>query len=114
MLTQAAGAGVFITTGLSSGRALGVYSGSGAAPWSTHAGSIAAAGYGAYRVLNSALTLATMPGAVHTLAEDFTPTRLQLAPTRELVNDLTLTAQPEPATTWTSCSAATAPPASSP
>ena len=100
-LTQAAGAGVFMTIRTIRGRALGVYSGAGAASWSTHAGSIAAAGYGAYRVLNGALTLAEMPGAVHTLTQDFTPARLQLAATRELVNDITLTAEPEPTTTWT-------------
>jgi hypothetical protein len=97
--------GLFTTTGVQTGRSLGVFTpDAGAATWSRHAGAIAAAGYGAYRTLNGAMTLASAGTQVHPLSEgdgSLAIAGLRLASVRELANDVTVSGATEPKACWT-------------
>jgi hypothetical protein len=103
--TQRAGAGLFTTTGVSSGRAIGLFEPSRTEPWSTNAGALADSGYSAYRVLNGALTLQPAGTVTHSLNFDagvdasagaISIAALKTASAKELANDITLSGAIEP------------------
>ena len=107
-LVKRAGLGQFVTAAVPVGaRAVGVFApaagASATAAWSTHAGNVAGTTYGAYRVLDGAVTLEQVPGAPHALSEGDGTLQLgalQLATVRELTNDVTVSGGMEATTYW--------------
>ena len=103
--TQRTGTSLFTTTGVSTGRAVGIFQPSQTETWSTNAGALADAGYGAYRVLNGALTLQPAGTVTHALNFDagvdasvgtISVASLKTASVKELANDVTLSGAIEP------------------
>jgi hypothetical protein len=94
--------GRFPVTG--SGNSVGVFTSAADGVWSAQAGNAANAGFGSYRVLGGALTLSSMPGTLHTLADgngSLTPGALSISTVRELANDVTVSGAEEPNAYWT-------------
>lgn len=103
--TQRAGGAIFTTTGISSGRAVGVFDPSQTKVWSANAGALANSGYSAYRVLNGALSLRPAGTVTHALNFDtgldasgntISIAALKTASVKELANDITLSGAIEP------------------
>jgi hypothetical protein len=103
--TARTGVDLFTTAGVSSGRAVGLFEPSRTATWSANAGELAAAGYSAYRVLNSALSLQPAGTVTHALNFDagvdasgaaISVAALKTASVKELANDVTLSGAIEP------------------
>ena len=102
-LTNRIGAGLLTTAGVSNGNRVGVFEPEPAQPWSVNAGGIAGSSYGAYRVLNGALSLSPVGAVTHTLDFDAgqgdgslqAPT-LKTAMVKELANDVTISGAIEP------------------
>ncbi len=95
--------GRFTSAALSNARSLGVFAPVVDASWSTHAGAAADASYGAYRVVNGALSLTPAGSVVHTLANGDGALQiagLRTSAIRELANDVTVTGALEPAAYW--------------
>ncbi|HEY6413782.1 MAG TPA: hypothetical protein VIX42_08845 [Edaphobacter sp.] len=98
-LTNRVDAGLFTTTGVASGPAVGVFEPSLTSTWSTNAGDLAAATYTSYRVLNGALTLQPAGTVTHALSDSngtLQVTALKLGQVKELANDVTLSGEMEP------------------
>jgi hypothetical protein len=116
-LAQRAASGLFSTSSLTSGRAVGVFEPSQSASWSANAGELAAAAYSAYRVLDGALTLQPAGSVTHamnfdtglvsgagsgsgssgTASSGVAIAALKTASVKELANDVTLSGAIEPA-----------------
>jgi len=108
-LTQRAASGIFSTSSLTSGRAVGLFEPSQSAAWSVNAGELAAAAYSAYRVLDGALTLQPAGSVTHAMNFDtglvsgsgtssgVAIAALKTASVKELANDVTLSGTIEPA-----------------
>lgn len=99
--TQRTGAGIFSTAGVAAGRAIGVFEPSQTETWAANAGALASAGYGAYRVLNGALTVQSAGTVSHALNFDtgagaVSIAALTTATIKELANDVTLSGAIEP------------------
>ncbi len=91
------------SSGVLSGRPLGVFTPEPAKPWSANAGIIAGTSYAAYRVLEGVLSMASVGDVTHTVdfdtgAADSTLqfSGLETSMVKELANDVTLTGQTEP------------------
>ena len=100
LVTGAAG----LRTSTAGGRQLGVYEVPAAQTWSTGAGQAAGAAYGAYRVLNGAMSVSTLGAVTHTFADgdgSLVVAGARTAAVRELANDVTVTGEMEPAAYWT-------------
>jgi hypothetical protein len=93
-----------ITAGTSAdARPVGVFEPESAAPWSRNAGALAGSAYGAYRVLDGALTLAPAGATTHTLSDgdgSLNVAALKTSSVRELANDVTVTGAMEPVVYW--------------
>ena len=95
--------GAIKTTGVGGGRAVGVFVPESAATWSAHAGAVAGATYGAYRVLNGALTLTPAGSVNHVLSDGdgtLSVAALHTAAVKELANDVTVTGGLEATVYW--------------
>ncbi len=93
----------FATGSVADGNAVGVFEPDAAAAWSKNAGSLAAAAYGAYRVLGGAVTLATAGTVTHALSDGdgtLSVAALKTASVRELANDVTVSGAEEPTVYW--------------
>lgn len=100
-LVTHAGSSALSTQGLSLSTPVGNFVPDKGAPWSKSAGQVANLARAAYRAVNGALTVATVPGAVHALNE--TDGSLSLAALsftasakRALANDVTVCGEHEP------------------
>ncbi len=93
-----------ITTGPAGGeRPVGVFVAEADASWSGHAGAVAAGAYGAYRVLNGALTLTPTGSVSHAFSDGdgtLSVAGLKTASVRELANDVTVSGTMEPTVYW--------------
>ncbi|MBN9614745.1 MAG: hypothetical protein BGO25_05385 [Acidobacteriales bacterium 59-55] len=99
-LTERAGSGLFTTTGVAEGRAVGVFAPMQTENWSTNAGRIADAAYAAYRVLDGAVSMQSTGAVTHVLSDGdgtLQIAALKTAAVRELANDVTLSGEIEPA-----------------
>ena len=93
----------FDTSLVADGNAVGVFEAESAAAWSKNAGALAGAGYGAYRVLGGAVTLATAGTVTHVLSDGdgtLSVAALKTASVRELANDVTVSGAMEPTVYW--------------
>ena len=98
-LTQRVGSGLVSTAGVTGGRAIGVFQPVSTEAWSVNAGALAGAAYGAYRVVNGALSLSSAGSVTHTLSDGdgvFAPGALAAGSVKELANDVTVTGETEP------------------
>lgn len=99
-LTSRVGLSGFTTAGTGPIRSVGVFVPEQAATWSGNAGALADSVYAAYRVLGGAVGLQTAGTVTHIFSDgdgSLRPGGLQLAQTRELANDVTLSGELEPA-----------------
>jgi hypothetical protein len=93
-------AGLFVTTGVSNVRALGVFEPGQTESWSANVAGVAAASYSSYRALNGALSFASAGSVRHVLSDgdgSLQVAALQVAAVRELANDATVSGEMEPA-----------------
>ncbi|WP_263373621.1 hypothetical protein [Granulicella aggregans] len=99
-ITSRVEGGLFTTTGVSAGRAIGIFSPIRSATWSANAGILANAAYSAYRVVTGALSFEPAGNITHTFNFDngstTTYSALKLAQVKELANDVTLSGDTEP------------------
>ena len=103
-LAQSSGAGVFVPGTVTNSSPVGVFVPVAVTSWSAAAGAAAQAGFGAYRVLNGALTLTPLASTVHSFSDgdgSLSVSALRLGEVRELANDVTLTGAMEPTIYWT-------------
>lgn len=107
-LTSRLDASRFVTTGVTDGRAIGVFEPQVDAVWSGHAGAVADATYASYRVLNGTVSMSSAGSVVHALGSfeggDGGVSQiagLRAAAVRELANDVTLSGEMEPSVFWT-------------
>ena len=99
-LTSRVEGGLFTTTGVAAGRAIGVFSPIRSETWSANAGTLANAAYSSYRVVAGALSFQPAGNTTHALNFDngtATFSALNLAQVKELANDVTLSGDTEPA-----------------
>ncbi|MBB5057241.1 hypothetical protein HDF16_001926 [Granulicella aggregans] len=104
-LTARVEPGLFTTSGVAAGRAIGVFSPSSSATWSENAGTLANAAYSAYRVVAGALSFQPAGNSTHALNFDSSFdgggtasfAALNLGQVKELANDVTLSGDIEPA-----------------
>jgi hypothetical protein len=99
-LTNRVDAGLFTTTGVLNGAAVGVFEPVAADSWSVNAGNVAAATYAAYRVLNGAVSLQPAGTVTHALSDGdgtLQVAALKTSAVKELANDVTLSGEMEPA-----------------
>jgi hypothetical protein len=100
-LTSRVDGALLTTAGVSSTAAsVGVFQPDAAESWSTNAGALASAAYGAYRVLDGALTMQTAAGVNHEFAAGdgtLNPAGLTIGEIKEFANDVTLSGESEPA-----------------
>ncbi len=96
---------LFVSAGVTDLRSLGVFAPVTAGnAWSAHAGAIAGATFGSYRVLNGVLTLASLGGTTHMLSDGdgtLDVAGLQVSNVRELANDVTVSGAMEANAYWT-------------
>jgi hypothetical protein len=103
-LTSRVEGGLFTTSGVAAGRAIGVFDPSRTATWSANAGTLAYAAYSSYRVLNGALSFQPAGNTTHAFNFDSssngggttTFAALNLGQVKELANDVTLSGDTEP------------------
>jgi hypothetical protein len=98
-LTERLGISAIATSGVVSGRAIGVFQPVPTDSWSLNAGVLAGAAYGAYRVVNGVLTFASVGTVTHTLSDGagtLAPGALVSGEVKELANDVTVTGAMEP------------------
>ena len=98
-LTNRVDSGLLTTTGVSAGRAVGVFQPVQTESWSVNAGHAAAATYAAYRVLAGAVTLQPAGAVTHALSDGdgtLQISALKTAAVRELANDVTVSGEIEP------------------
>ncbi|RSL17024.1 hypothetical protein EDE15_2552 [Edaphobacter aggregans] len=99
-LTNRVDGGLFTTTGVLNGAAVGVFDPAPAGSWSVNAGNVAAATYASYRVLNGAVSLQPAGTVTHTLSDGdgtLQVAALQTSAVKELANDVTVSGEMEPA-----------------
>ncbi|NYF78576.1 hypothetical protein [Granulicella arctica] len=99
-LTNRVDATLFTTTGVQSGRAVGVFLPEEAQTWSANAAAVAGSTYAAYRAINGALTLQPAASVTHTFTDGdgtLQIAALKTASVKELANDVTVTGAIEPA-----------------
>ena len=104
VLANRLAAGRLNTTGLTGGRAVGVFDPASAAVWSEHAGVVANSTYTAYRALNGAINLTPAGSIVHAFSDgdgSLSVAALKSAAVRELANDVTVTGDMESTVYWT-------------
>ena len=102
-LVTRAGATALSTRGLTLNTQVGHFVPDPGAVWSKSAGQVASQARAAYRAVNGALALSSVPGAVHTLNEtdgslNLANLALTASPNRALANDITVCGEHEPAT----------------
>ncbi len=100
-LTKRVGGTAIATSGVGTGRAVGVFQPVPADAWSVNAGELAGAAYGAYRVVNGALSFASVGTVTHALSDGdgtLVPGSLVAGAVKELANDVTLSGAMEPRT----------------
>ena len=98
-LTNRVDAGLFTTTGVTNGLAVGVFEPTQTETWSSNAGSAAAATYAAYRVVAGAVSLQTAGAVTHTLNDSNGTLQigaLKTSAVKELANDVTVSGEIEP------------------
>ena len=103
-LANHSGQGIFVPGPVTNNNLVGVFVPDLVTTWSIAAGAAAQAGYGAYRVLNRAFTLAPVAATVHAFDDgdgSLSVSALTLSQVRELANDVTLSGAIEPTTYWT-------------
>lgn len=99
-LTNRVHAGLFTTTGVMNGQAVGVFQPVQTESWSVNAGNAAAATYAAYRVVAGAVSLQPAGTTTHALSDGSGTLQiaaLKSSVIKELANDITLTGAVEPA-----------------
>jgi len=99
-LTNRVDGGLFTTTGVLNGAAVGVFDPTPAGSWSVNAGNVAAATYASYRVLNGAVSLQPAGTVTHALSDGdgtLQVAALQTSAVKELANDVTVSGEMEPA-----------------
>ncbi|GGG66002.1 hypothetical protein [Edaphobacter dinghuensis] len=99
-LTNRVDGALFTTTGVQSGRNVGVFEPAQAATWSENAGSLASATYAAYRVVNGAVSMQPAGAVTHALSDGdgtLQIAALKTTSVKELANDVTLSGEMEPA-----------------
>lgn len=99
-LTNRVEDGLFTTTGVLAGRAVGVLEPQQTASWSANAGRIADATYASYRVLDGAVSMQSAGTVTHALSDSdgtLQIAALKTAAVKELANDVTLSGEMEPA-----------------
>jgi hypothetical protein len=92
-------AGILTTSGVTAGRAIGVFQPVQTESWSVNAGSAAAATYAAYRVLAGAMSMQSAGAVTHALSDGdgtLQVSALKTAAVRELANDVTVSGAIEP------------------
>ncbi len=85
------------------GRPIGVFEAKPDAAWSVNAGALAGAAYGAYRVLNGAVTLAMAGETSHAFGDgdgSLNLAALKTGEVKELANDVTVSGALEPVVYW--------------
>ncbi|WP_158942071.1 hypothetical protein [Granulicella sp. S190] len=98
-LTNRVDAGLFTTTGVMNGLAVGVFEPVQTESWSVNAGNVASSTYAAYRVLNSAVGLQPAGTVVHALSDGdgtLQVAALKTSAVKELANDVTVSGELEP------------------
>jgi hypothetical protein len=98
-LTNRVDSGLLTTTGVTAGRAVGVFQPVQTESWSLNAGSAAAATYAAYRVLAGAVSMQSAGAVTHALNDGdgtLQIAALKTAAVRELANDVTVSGEMEP------------------
>lgn len=103
-LVNRTGPALFVTTGVTSLRSVGIVEHPDGAAWSRNVAAVGDATYAAYRVLDGALNFSPNGNATHTFAENdgsLTVTGLRTGAARELANDVTVSGAIEPAAYWT-------------
>ena len=86
------------------GPRVGVFEPAFAAPWSAHAGALAATTGAAYRVLGGAVAMSNAGSVVHTLQDgdaSLVVSAVRTGSVRELANDVTVSGAAEPTVYWT-------------
>ena len=102
-LANRAGAGILTAAGVAGAiapRAVGVFQPSETELWSSNAGRVAAATYGAYRVVGGTLSLQSAGSVTHVLSDGDGSLQLgalALGAVKELANDVTVSGEVEPA-----------------
>ena len=99
-LTNRVDGGLFTTTGVLNGAAVGVFEPVAAGSWSVNAGNVAAATYAAYRVLDGAVSLQPAGTVTHAFSDGdgtLQVAALQSSAVKELANDVTVSGEMEPA-----------------
>jgi hypothetical protein len=99
-LTNRVDAGLFSTTGVMDGAAVGVFEPSQSESWSANVGGVAGATYAAYRVLDGAVSMQPAGTVTHALSDGdgtLQVSALKTAAVKELANDVTLSGEIEPA-----------------
>jgi hypothetical protein len=98
-LTNRVDAGLFTTTGVLNGLAVGVFEPSQTESWSVNAGGVASATYAAYRVLDGAIGMQPAGTVAHTLSDgdgSLQVAALKTTSVKELANDVTVSGDMEP------------------
>ena len=98
-LTTRVGTGLFATDGVMDGLPVGVFEPMPTESWSANAGSVASAGYAAYRVLGGAVTMQPAGTVTHVLSDGdgtLQVAALKTAAVKELANDVTVSGELEP------------------
>lgn len=92
--------GLFTTTGVAEGHAVGVFEPTETETWSENAGRLAGSTYAAYRVLNGVVSMQPAGTVTHALSDGdgtLQIAALKTASVKELANDVTLSGEMEPA-----------------
>jgi hypothetical protein len=98
-LTGRVDAGLFTTMGVMNGLPVGVFEPIQTESWSANAGAVASAAYGAYRVLDGAVSLQPAGTVTHVLSDGdgtLQVAALKATSVKELANDVTVSGQMEP------------------
>lgn len=98
-LTNRVDAGLFTTTGVLNGLAVGVFEPSQTENWSVNAGGVASATYAAYRVLDGAIGMQPAGTVTHALSDgdgSLQVAALKTTSVKELANDVTVSGDMEP------------------
>ena len=98
-LTNRVDAGLFTTSGVMDGLAVGVFEPMQTKSWSANAGGVAGATYAAYRVLGGAVSLQPAGTVTHALSDGdgtLQVAALKTSSVKELANDVTVSGEMEP------------------
>ena len=99
-LTNRVDGGLFSTTSVLNGAAVGLFEPVATESWSVNAGNVAAATYASYRVLNGAMSLQPAGTVIHALSDGdgtLQVAALKTSAAKELANDVTVSGEMEPA-----------------